>query len=61
MQRGLKIKPVRGVVCRGLDTTSQVGWGKKKTSWGVHISWFVGGLSEGGGGFRVRKTEKKKT
>jgi hypothetical protein len=41
---------------------SQVGWSKKKTRQvgGVHISWVVGGLSERGG-FRVRKTEKKKT
>jgi hypothetical protein len=41
---------IRDIICdmyynlqRGLDTTSQVGWGKKKTRQvrfrGVHISW----------------------
>jgi hypothetical protein len=39
VQCGVTIKPVRGVVCRGLDTTSQVSWGKKKTRQvGVYIS-----------------------
>jgi hypothetical protein len=55
-----KITPVRGVVCRGLDTTIQVGWGKKKTRQvGVYISralWV--GCVKGGG--QVKKNRKEK-
>jgi hypothetical protein len=55
VQSGVKIKPVQSGVCRGLDTTSQVGWGKKKTR---QIRFRR--VSEKGGRMeepRVRKTE----
>ena len=63
MQCGVTIKPVLSVVCRGLDTTSQVGWSKKKTRQvGECISrgsW-VAGLSERGGGVQGKKNRKEK-